>query len=168
MPKIIDNLPEKLAQAALRQIRESGYEAMTIRSVAKECGVGVGTVYNYYESKEMLVASFMLEDWRKCLDNIDACARTAAECRPVLESIYAELTAFIQLYEPIFQDHSAAAGMKDSFGSYHKRLRSQLAQPLRKFSRDDFTAEFAAEAILTWTVAGKGFEELNDVLSRLF
>ena len=63
MPKIIENLPEKLAEEARRQITESGYSAMTIRSVAKACGVGVGTVYNYYPSKDALVAQFMLEDW---------------------------------------------------------------------------------------------------------
>ena len=44
MPKIIENLPERLAEEARRQIEASGFSAMTIRSVAKACGVGVGTV----------------------------------------------------------------------------------------------------------------------------
>ena len=52
MPKIIENLDQRLKEEARRQIRESGYSAMTIRSVAAACGVGVGTVYNYYPSKE--------------------------------------------------------------------------------------------------------------------
>ena len=45
MPKIIENLEDRLIQEARRQIAESGYGATTIRSVAKGCGVGVGTVY---------------------------------------------------------------------------------------------------------------------------
>ena len=63
MPKIIENIREKLLEEAKRQVSESGYSSMTIRSVATACGVGTGTVYNYFPSKDMLVASFMLEDW---------------------------------------------------------------------------------------------------------
>ena len=55
MPKIIENLPERLAEEARRQIEESGFSAMTIRSVAAGCGVGVGTVYNYFPSKEAFI-----------------------------------------------------------------------------------------------------------------
>ena len=33
----------------------------TVRSVAAGCGVAVGTVYNYFSSKDMLIAAFMLE-----------------------------------------------------------------------------------------------------------
>ena len=49
MPKIIENLENRLIREAEKQIAESGYAAMTIRSVAKACGVGVGTVYNYFQ-----------------------------------------------------------------------------------------------------------------------
>ena len=63
MPKIIENIREALLVEAKRQIAERGYQNTTIRSVAKECGVAVGTVYNYFKSKDMLIASFILEDW---------------------------------------------------------------------------------------------------------
>ena len=46
MPKIIENLETKLIEEAKKQFETSGYSALTIRSVAKACGVGVGTVYN--------------------------------------------------------------------------------------------------------------------------
>ena len=51
MPKIIENIREKLLEEARRQVMDQGYSTMTIRSVASVCGVGVGTVYNYFESK---------------------------------------------------------------------------------------------------------------------
>lgn len=168
MPKIIENLPEKLAEEARRQTMESGYAAMTIRSVAKSCGVGVGTVYNYYASKDALVAAFMLTDWKLALQAIHGCAETAGTEDAVLLSIYENLTAFLDRYDAVFRDQAAAAGFAGSFTRYHGVLRSQLAQPLRKFCRDDFMAEFIAEALLTWTVAGKAFREIQPLVKQLF
>ena len=53
-------------------------------------------------------------------------------------------------------------------GSILILLRKQLADPLEKFCKDAFTAEFVAEAVLTWTMAGKSFDELYRVLKPLF
>lgn len=168
MPKIIENLPQRLLEEARRQIGESGYGTMTIRSVAASCGVGVGTVYNYYPSKEALAAAFILEDWKACCSRIEACAQSAKGREPVLWAIYENLQEFIAAHAAVFQDESAAAAFTGSFGQYHGLLRSQLAQPIRRFCRDDFTAEFIAEAMLTWIVAGKSFDELSKVLQRIF
>ena len=168
MPKIIENLPERLAEEARRQIEESGFAAMTIRSVAAACGVGVGTVYNYYPSKEALVATFILEDWNACYSDITARAECARGREPVLWAIYENLQRFITEHAAVFQDESAAASFTGSFSQYHGLLRSQLAAPVRRFCRDDFTAEFIAEAMLTWIVAGKNFDELSKVLQRIF
>ena len=167
MPKIIENLPQRLLDEARRQIEQSGFAAMTIRSVAKGCGVGVGTVYNYYPSKEALVASFMLDDWKACVATIQETADRSETLEPVLRIIYEKLILFLEQYDPIFQDASAAVSYTGSTSQYHRVLRTQLAGPVRRFCRDDFSAEFIAEAILTWTVAGKDFDELKEVLLRI-
>ena len=168
MPKIIENLDQRLMEEARRQIKESGYGAMTIRSVAAACGVGVGTVYNYYPSKEALAAAFILEDWKNCYAGIMACAENAKGREPVLWAIYENLQQFIAEHAAVFQDESAAVTFTGSFGQYHGLLRGQLAQPIRRFCRDDFTADFIAEAMLTWIVAGKSFDELSKILERIF
>ena len=167
MPKIIENLPQRLLDEARRQVEESGYSAMTMRTVAKGCGVGVGTVYNYYPSKEALVASFMLDDWKTCVSAIEETAANALTLEPVLYAIYEKLRLFMKQYDPIFHDNAAAASYTGSTSRYHAVLRGQLATPIAKFCRDDFTAEFIAEAMLSWTVAGKDFDELKAVLLRI-
>ena len=70
MPKRIENLEHRLIEEAKKQIEKAGYGAMTIRSVAKACGVGVGTVYNDFSSKEALIATHLLEDWKQCVTAI--------------------------------------------------------------------------------------------------
>ena len=168
MPKIIENLQNRLAAEAKRQIEESGYGAVTIRSIAKGCGVGVGTVYNYFPSKDDLIASYMLEDWRLCVLAIEAVSAMSVDPGPVARCIYEQLIAFARQQRAVFQDKSAAAGFAGSFSQYHSLLRSQLAQPLRKFCGSDFSAEFIAESLLVWTMAGKTFEEIFEIIRKLF
>ena len=168
MPKIIENLESRLMEEAQKQIREVGYSAMTIRSVAKACGVGVGTVYNYFPSKEALIANHLLSDWTKCITAITAVSTYSDSAKPVMLCIYDQLVAFAQRHASIFRDESATTSFAGSFSKYHSMLRAQLAAPLRKFCSSDFAAEFAAEALLTWTMTGKPFDEIYGIMKPLF
>lgn len=168
MPKIIENLESRLIAEAKKQIEESGYGTMTIRSVAKACGVGVGTVYNYFPSKEALVATHLLEDWKQCVTTIQAVSTYSDSPRQVMLCIYDHLNAFADRHVAIFKDETAAAGFAGSFSQYHSLLRDQVAQPVRKYCSSDFQAQFIAESVLTWTMAGKDFEEIYRILQKLF
>lgn len=165
-PKVLENLPARLKAEARRQVLENGYAAMTMRSVAGACGVSVGVVYNYYPSKEALTAAFMLVDWRQCLAAVEQDAAAAADAQGVLAVIHRELLRFLGLYSGVFRD-AAAVGFAGVSGQYHTMLLAQLARPLRRFCADDFTAEFIAEALLTWTVAGKPLPEVSRLLQKL-
>ena len=167
MPKIIENLREKLVAEARRQVEACGYSALTIRSVANACGVGVGTVYNYFSSKDALVAAFMLEDWQQCMDAVTQTGQQTQQPRPVLECMYTQLRRFALRHQSIFADEAAVANFSGSPSPYHSLLRSQMAQPLRAFTADGFTAEFIAEALLTWTVAGRSFEEIDTLIEKI-
>lgn len=167
MPKIIENLESRLIAEACRQIEEVGYGAVTIRSIAKACGVGVGTVYNYFPSKDDLLARYLLADWTECITAINAVSTYSDNPLPVLRCIYDHLLAYIQQHQTIFQDPSAAASFVASFNHHHQQLRTQLGAPLRKFCEDDFTAEFVAANLLIWTASRKDFEEIYRLLKKL-
>jgi AcrR family transcriptional regulator len=168
MPKIIENLESRILEEARRQIEASGYSALTIRSVASSCGVGVGTVYNYFPSKDALVATYMLQDWKDCIRIAEQCSVDSDSAGPVVRCIYDQLTQYALRHQTLFRDETAAAGFAGSFSRYHALLRSQLAQPLRKFCSSDFAAEFVAEALLTWTMAGKTFDEIYGMIGKCF
>lgn len=168
MPKIIQNLERKLIEEARSQIETQGYGAVTIRSVAKACGVGVGTVYNYFSSKEALLATYMLQDWNRCVDAINAVSTYSDRPEPVLRCIFDQLRAFDDRHKAVIRDEAAGAVFAASFGRYHELLRSQLASPLRKFCDSDFAARFIAEALLTWTMEGTDFEEIQGMIGKLF
>ena len=168
MPKIIKNLESKLIAEAQKQIVEQGYGAVTIRSVANACGVGVGTVYNYFSSKDELLATYLLEDWNDCITAITAVSRYSDAPAPVVRCIYDQLSAYALRHQVIFRDEAARSTFAASFGRYHVLLRSQLAEPVRKFCDSDFAASFVAESLLAWTMAGNSFDEIYGMIGKLF
>lgn len=171
MPKIIENLKERLMAEARRQIEENGYAATTIRSIASACGVGTGTVYNYFSSKDMLIASFMVQDWMECIDEMRACS--AADPEAFLKNMHSLLVRFINIHSKLFYDKAAVSSFSAATPARHVQLRSQLAEVMAPVCEscgksDLYFREFAAEALLAWTTEGKSFEELWSVLRLLF
>lgn len=164
MPKIIENLPQRLLEEARRQCEELGYSAMNIRSVAKSCGVSVGSVYNCYPSKDALIAEFIKADWKECMAPSKGAFESA---ETALRTAYDGLCLFIKRNEKIFQDDTAKLLFSGSGSLYHNMVREELASVARGFCRDDFTAQFIGEAMGTWIVEGKEFEALWEVIQRL-
>lgn len=160
MPKIIENLKDKFLCEARAQIEQNGYGKTTVRSIAAACGVGVGTVYNYFSSKEMLIATFMAEDWKKCLEQMKNDIGSAEDARAALACVYRTITGYITANKRLFSDRDAAKVFALSVGERHKMLRAQVAACIACFYGSDFSAEFVAEALLTWTVEGKDFGQI--------
>ena len=168
MPKIIENLEQNLIEEAQKQVVRSGYGSLTIRSVAKACGVGIGTVYNYFQSKDDLLAAFLLRDWQNCMSAIVAASEQSASPEPVVRCMYDQLLSYAKRHQAIFRDETAASNFAGAFSRYHGLLRSQLAAPIRKYCVSDFLAEFVAESLLTWSMSGKSFDEIYEILRKLF
>lgn len=173
MPKIIENIREKLIEEAKRQVLEQGYSSMTIRSVATACGVGVGTVYNYFSSKDMLVASFMLEDWLHCQEIITQGCQEAKDAEDALYCMYSQVKQFEEQYTGLFSDDGAKAGFSASSKQRHEMLRTQLAKPLLSWTmkqdkaEPEFLAQFLAESMLNLTMADVEFAKIASVLLQL-
>ena len=171
IPKVLQNVREQLIAEAGRQIAENGYKKTTVRSVAKACGLGVGTVYNYFNSKEMLIASFMADDWRRCLEFMQSVNSDSP--KDVLKSICTTLTEFSRKHRTLFSDSDASMVFASVFNERHGQLRGQLAEIIlpvcEKSAVEDkvFLSEFIAESILVWTMAEKPFDGQYAILGQL-
>ena len=171
MPKIIENAREQLLAEAKKQVLACGYAATTVRSVASACGLGVGTVYNYFESKEMLIASFVYEDWKT---HLDAMRRLPTEDpHALLGGIYRSLREFAEENRRLFSDADAAKRIAEGSSGRHKRLRDQIAAfvlPLceaRHLKDPGFTAGFIAEALLCWSMEPVEFESVYPLFEKI-
>lgn len=69
----------RLRQAALGLFARSGYAAVSMREIAGEVGVGAGAVYNYFPTKQDILAALMrghleglIADWERETRSADA------------------------------------------------------------------------------------------------
>jgi len=168
VPKIIKNIRKQLLAEAKKQIAQRGYSDTTIRSVASACGVGVGTVYNYFPSKEMLVATSVYEDWKNYLSDIEKLP--ADEPYTLLKGIYQSLQKFAEENQKLFSDADAAKLVSVSFADHHKMLRDQIAAFVLSLCEDSspqFTAEFITEALIRWSTENVDFETVYPLLAKV-
>ena len=79
MPKIIENLRERILDTAREALVADGWRALSMRALAQRVGVAPGTIYNYFSDKEEIVATLALADWQDALARMDAVAAAATD-----------------------------------------------------------------------------------------
>lgn len=174
MPKIIDGLQKQILKEAKYQTFKNGYSKMTIRSVAKACDIAVGTIYNYFPSKEFLTASFILLDWIPVEKEIQRQCEISTEPMEVLQGVYSSLERFISDYRSLFEDKSALQSASAMFQIRHQELRHRLARLIQDVcmkkakTPSEFLPEFIAEAFLAWSIEAQSFTDLRNILEPLF
>jgi AcrR family transcriptional regulator len=61
---------EEIIKAALELIAENGFHGAPMAMVADRAGVGAGTIYRYFESKDVLIAEIFGELERKVVESL--------------------------------------------------------------------------------------------------
>lgn len=168
MPKIIENLKEKIIAETKRQVEENGYQKTTVRSVSEKAGIAVGTVYNYFGSKEELVASFMLADWQKAeedLINFDKSSKKA-----YLNHVYDVILKFEESHAFLFSDPDAEKVFITSFSEKHKILRNRIADfilPVCSGKNAEFISKVVSEVLISFTTEKEDFSTIYDAIKPL-
>lgn len=150
MPKIIQGVREALIIETRRQLGEVGYSSITVRSVASAVGVGVGTLYNYFSSKDELVAECMLEAWTTLIAKM----RKDIEDNPTpsytAEIMLSHLRSYLSAHKNVIEDKAAKRVFAAVFAERHKLVRDSIADVVKPVAKSEFGREFFAEALLAW------------------
>ncbi|MDO5107967.1 MAG: TetR/AcrR family transcriptional regulator [Coriobacteriaceae bacterium] len=172
MPKLIENLRERLIDETRRTLLEEGPSAVNIRAIAQACGAATGTVYNYFPSKEELIAHAILGDW---LEHVGRARSSIADCADVtsgLAAIQGCLVDFVDSYRPTFAASSyALAG--PVYAERHTMLCNQLAGLIDELAKrfglapSAIAEEVMAESLLASVTHGWPTDELMHVLEKL-
>lgn len=156
MPKVIEGLEQKILASARTLLLKQGAEALTIRAVAAQCGVAVGTVYHYYEDKAQLMAHVMLEDWKTVLQQTEGALDEAQSIPEALYAIWRGLNAFVNRYRGVWAKERQPQGR-----IYHPKLIEQIGalvtRALQKFAleAEAQVPAFLAENLLRLAMEGE-------------
>jgi AcrR family transcriptional regulator len=84
----------RLTEAGVSEVRESGYQSLSIRDVAKRAGVAAATAYTYFGSKDHLLTEIF---WRRlsALPPVPSGAETKAAARQRVIGVLRELALLV-------------------------------------------------------------------------
>ncbi len=135
MPKIIPELGKTIRETARTVLMREGYHALSMRVLAKQCGIAVGTLYNHYGGKEELAAAVTMEDWQRVLREMDAFAETRHGLMEGLTGLCTLLASFTGQYRQVWTQYGPGGRAAGYTAKYHKTLREQLARPIEAVLR---------------------------------
>ncbi|WP_102398972.1 TetR/AcrR family transcriptional regulator [Haloimpatiens massiliensis] len=102
MARIIKNLREVILDTASDILYNEGYSNLSIRRVAKECDIAVGTIYNYFPTKKDLVVEMMTNFWKEYFFDIETILQSQEGFYQKLKSIFNSLSKFIKRFKDVW------------------------------------------------------------------
>lgn len=155
----------RILRAAARLFEAKGYEATSMKDVARRAGLAVGTLYNYFDSKPDLVLALVRRDADRGLTAGEAVLKRPPgdPVEAVLELLERELAPFARHDRGLWRELLAAAlrepRLARGLSATDLRLVAQIAALLRELAargdlRDDLDTGRGALAIyavfFTW------------------
>ena len=145
-----------IVDAAMTLFRAGGYDATTMRAIADEAGVSLGSAYYYFSGKEALVQAF----YDQLMAEHAVAAETAYEQTGFADRLQGVMETFLDVAEP-FHD----------FGAQFFRNAADPRSPLSPFSEESMPARGASTTLFRRAVEGSDLkvapalrEELPDLL----
>ena len=161
-----------LTEAAVEELGAAGYGGLTVRNVAKRAGVAPATAYNYFASKEHLVAEVFWRRFRAQPEaEVDDRRSAAARVRDALGAFAllvaeeAELSAACTV--AVLADDPDVRVLRERIGAeLHRRLVAALGSDADPAVVE--TLQFATSGALLQVGTGHlSYGELPDVLDRI-
>lgn len=113
MPKILPNIKETIVIEARKMLISSGYGNLNMRFIAKQCGIGVGTLYNYFSDKNELVMEIFNDDWNKTIKAVKALETRNTSLKFKINEIYINIKKFLDNYLEVFMEMAYSAKQKE-------------------------------------------------------
>ncbi|HHK67424.1 MAG TPA: TetR/AcrR family transcriptional regulator [Candidatus Acetothermia bacterium] len=94
---------ERIRGAAIRVFSREGFHRARMREIAEEAGIAVGSIYNYFASKEELLISLFEEEFEARLSFLEELQRRSAPIRETLQRLLEEHFSFVRIRPELAQ-----------------------------------------------------------------
>jgi len=144
---------EELLKTSRELIQQQGWSAVSIRSVASACGVSVGSIYNYFDSKAALMSATVESVWHEIFHHPEdeAVFQDAQSC---IAWMYERMEYGCRQYPGFFTLHSLGFMQEDKPDGKRRmqqtwqHILDRLCSVLRRDADvrpDAFTEQFTVE-----------------------
>lgn len=99
MDNNLSNHKEVILSQAKKIAVSDGISKINIRTVAKNSGIAIGTVYNYFPSKGDLLISVVTEFWDEAFTDLEGITSTSSNFFDNLEKIYRVLDDYLHHFK---------------------------------------------------------------------
>lgn len=144
---------EEILETSREMIRTQGWSAVSIRSVAAACGVSVGSIYNYFDSKADLVGATVESVWCEIFHRPED-ADVFQDTQACIVWIYERMEYGCRQYPGFFNLHSLGF-MREEKADGKRRMQQTWQHILNglcavlkrdeKVRPDAFNVQFTAE-----------------------
>lgn len=144
---------EEILKTSRELIRQRGCSAVNIRSVAAACGVSVGSIYNYFESKAALMGATVESVWCEIFHRPED-GRVFQDTQACVTWMYQRMEYGCEQYPGFFDLHSLGFVGEDKPDGKRRMLQTwqHILEGLQsvlerdaKVRPDAFNGQFTAE-----------------------
>lgn len=146
---------EEIMRVSRKIVSEKGLPALNMRTLAKECGIALGTLYNYYSDKDELVVAAIESVWQDILEK--SAPDSGVRFSQYVTQIYARILSGLKDYPDFFAAHSisvagsakgkARGTMERCFGKIRGELHAALLAD-KNVDRSIFSETFREEDLI--------------------
>lgn len=141
-------------------VTKFGIQGLNIRDVAKQCGVSVGSIYNYFPTKSDLTIATIESVWREIMQNL-----TFSSNDDFLESVnsmFADIQKGSEKFPSFFSSHSMSIMTQDkvkgkeSMDRYFRQIKKTFISILnddKRIRNDAFTENFTKDMFWDFVIS---------------
>jgi AcrR family transcriptional regulator len=92
---------KSILEVAQKLFAQQGFEPTTTRDIARGARIGVGTLFNYFPTKESIALALVSDAWLRALEALDAAGDDPSAASPSLEEeLFAQIAAILRKLKP--------------------------------------------------------------------
>ncbi|MCP5454998.1 MAG: TetR/AcrR family transcriptional regulator [Thermotogae bacterium] len=113
MPKILENPEEKIITISEKIIMREGVEKVTIRKISEAARISLGTIYNYFENKDVIICKTIELYWKNAIKELDSTCYINKYF--FLDALYEKIETYQKRYQYFWKSATVHSGNRKEF-----------------------------------------------------
>lgn len=137
--RIIENPEQLILTEATALAQAEGLSKLNMRKIAANCGIALGTIYNYYPTKMDLIIAIIEDFWKQCFRGMHQCLDENLDFFQQLEVLYFYLLDYLEQFEKNWLEELSSLSVGNKIKG--KEKEAEFMEHFLKFFRMYFASK---------------------------